>query len=1174
MTAFIIKSSLSLILLYGIYWLLLRKEKLFVFNRYFLILSIIFSLAIPFVSLPENILTKENEGSISVLTGNSSYTNTEDLFIASPDSNQSLPQGQPEEPDVNYLMYISLLAFGIYIAGAAIFLFRFLRNIRSISRSVQTEISTDYLGHRLVLIEEKVNPHCFMNRIFVNRSDYTGKRIDDKLLAHEVEHIRQAHSVDIIIIELIRIFYWFNPALLLFDRAIRENHEYLADNGVLKDSDDSTDYADKLISFITSNRNVPLTSGFNPSLTKKRLVMISKSKPGLSVKRMKIILTLNLTLVFLFIISIIPSSSLPISNTFPAIDFSVFRTSENDNSTLSQPPVTNPTINIPKPELISNNPVSTSNPETILPPTSQKEVKGFVVNKFGRYLQDVAITVSDNRKEVKTDDMGYFELENVPEKASVTFSVKGYGSRTMAPDFTYAMLVKLLPDGVPEDKPLTVSDTAFFPKVIPLMMIDGAIAEKVTMAEIDPSKVVSMNVLKTTEATEKYGEKGKYGAIEIISTRYINNPQTVSGSANTDLTKDKTLVIVDGILYTGEINDIPVQTISTLTVRKYKADDDKYGQAGKEKVIEIKTKNTSTGSPVQQKAVKGIIQNEEGKPLNDASIVCVVSENVSSGMAAGPDGRFSIDSVSPDNIFKIGCFGYMTRIVKPVFTSDMVITLEKNPHAPEVKEVLFKKTDFTPSGALVVINGKILESKDHLIFNPHGIESFKILNGKEATGKYGKKAKDGVLEIFLSGNQPGSAGTKQAFGVVSDTSKYITLISVNSSSTMGKMIDIPVSNLQSAAIWNYTDTPSKNKKELRSISIMTRDFYKVRGIIVDKNEKPLPGVSVTATDNPKKEISDKNGRFAIEDVRENVMLEFSLADYKPYYLATSGVVFTTDMKIELEKDNVPEKVVFFVAEKMPQYPGGEMELKKFIAMNMNYPEEARAQRAEGIVIVRFVVTSKGNVEDVQLVQKVHPAIDAEVLRIVGKLGKFVPGTQRGTPVDVYYNLPVTFSLPKTNQSNSEKVMTSEDKPDQDFSGKWVLNNSKSALFLKEGSVTFELNISQKGSIIQIQRTFRFPDRDPMKRQNTYNLENRGWASISDDSTNTVKAQWSSDKQSFTIITELNAFSKVKPESHKRIETYSLADKGNALVVNYNDILPESFLTPKDERNYNMVYDRN
>ncbi len=195
---------------------------------------------------------------------------------------------------------------------------------------------------------------------------------------------------------------------------------------------------------------------------------------------------------------------------------------------------------------------------------------------------------------------------------------------------------------------------------------------------------------------------------------------------------------------------------------------------------------------------------------------------------------------------------------------------------------------------------------------------------------------------------------------------------------------------------------------------MTRDFYKVKGIVVNKNGKPLSGVSVSVADNPVQEISDKNGRFVIEDVRENAMLEFSLSGYKSYYLATSGAVFTMEMKIELEKDNVPDKDVYLTAEKMPQYPGGEMELRKFIATNLNYPEEAKAQKAEGVVIVRFVVNTKGKIEDVEILQRVHPAIDAEVLRIVGKLEQFIPGSEGGKPVDVYYTLPITFALPKTN----------------------------------------------------------------------------------------------------------------------------------------------------------------
>jgi TonB family protein len=423
---------------------------------------------------------------------------------------------------------------------------------------------------------------------------------------------------------------------------------------------------------------------------------------------------------------------------------------------------------------------------------------------------------------------------------------------------------------------------------------------------------------------------------------------------------------------------------------------------------------TETRTEIQQNIVRGIVLSEEGKPLKEAEVVCISPKHTSSGVTTGSDGRFAINDVQADDSLVIGCFGYKKQTIKPDFTSEMIIKLTKWPNSPEIRDIYFRNSDFSPAKALLVINGEIIDYNGNLRVNPGEIKSFNVLKDKEATNKYGDKGKDGVFEIVLYGNQPGSAGKKRANGAASDTSKYITLLSVNHASNKGELIDIPVSNLQSANMWIYPNTiPNKNKR-LRNIGIMTRDFYIVKGIVVNKNDKPLSGVSVSVADNPVKEISDKNGRFIIEDVRENAMLEFSLSGYKPYYLATSGAVFTMEMKIELEKDYVPEKDVYITAEKMPQYPGGEMELRKFIATNMNYPEEARTQKAEGVVIVRFVVNTKGNIEDVEILQRVHPAIDAEVLRIVGKLERFIPGSQGGKPVDVYYTLPITFALPKTN----------------------------------------------------------------------------------------------------------------------------------------------------------------
>ena len=242
-------------------------------------------------------------------------------------------------------------------------------------------------------------------------------------------------------------------------------------------------------------------------------------------------------------------------------------------------------------------------------------------------------------------------------------------------------------------------------------------------------------------------------------------------------------------------------------------------------------------------------------------------------MTVGSDGRFAIDNVQADNSLIIGCFGYKTQIIKPDFTSEMIIKLTKELNSPEIKSVIFRNPDLTPSSALVAINGEILDYKGTLRVNPGEIESYKILKDKEATGKYGDKGKDGVLEIALYGNQSGSSGKKRA---ASDTSKYITLLSVNHVSNKGELIDIPVSNLQSASMWTYHDNPAKNKKELRTIGIMTRDYYTVKGKVVSENGKPLAAVKISVSEEPVRATSDKEGRFIIEDVRENALLEFSL----------------------------------------------------------------------------------------------------------------------------------------------------------------------------------------------------------------------------------------------------------------------------------------------------------
>jgi len=97
-------------------------------------------------------------------------------------------------------------------------------------------------------------------------------------------------------------------------------------------------------------------------------------------------------------------------------------------------------------------------------------------------------------------------------------------------------------------------------------------------------------------------------------------------------------------------------------------------------------------------------------------------------------------------------------------------------------------------------------------------------------------------------------------------------------------------------------------------------------------------------------------------------------------------------------------------DKMPKFPGGDVELRKYIATNVNYPEGAKAKKIEGKVYVRFAVNPSGNVVKPPVARGVHPLLDDEAIRVVKSLPKWEPGSHRGEPVSVWFLVPVTFRL--------------------------------------------------------------------------------------------------------------------------------------------------------------------
>ena len=100
--------------------------------------------------------------------------------------------------------------------------------------------------------------------------------------------------------------------------------------------------------------------------------------------------------------------------------------------------------------------------------------------------------------------------------------------------------------------------------------------------------------------------------------------------------------------------------------------------------------------------------------------------------------------------------------------------------------------------------------------------------------------------------------------------------------------------------------------------------------------------------------------------------------------------------------------VYDIAEVMPQFPGGEDAMERWLAENRNYPEEIRNQGIWGSVMVSFIVRESGTIDGVSVFKSVHPQLDAEAVRVVKSMPQWTPGMLRGKAVAVRYFIPVEF----------------------------------------------------------------------------------------------------------------------------------------------------------------------
>ncbi|GAA4314380.1 M56 family metallopeptidase [Nibribacter koreensis] len=265
---YLLESSIGLVLLYLFFALVLRRETSFQFNRLYLLASLLLAFTVPLTRLPGiNVwpAPQEQEMILPALD----QTEITDLSIA------IAPALEKPTKQFDYWLLL-YLAYGV---GALFCAVRLLTQLGRLRRFAKQTGPAFYLPENVpvILTHGKLPTFSFWRYVFFDNSQKLTPQETQRILQHEQVHIHQRHSLDILLVSLAGILFWFNPLLVLYKKALEQTHEFIADAHVAKDAG-ASDYSSLLVKQVLRTSDFPLGSYFflNQSLTLTRIKMMKK----------------------------------------------------------------------------------------------------------------------------------------------------------------------------------------------------------------------------------------------------------------------------------------------------------------------------------------------------------------------------------------------------------------------------------------------------------------------------------------------------------------------------------------------------------------------------------------------------------------------------------------------------------------------------------------------------------------------------------------------------------------------------------------------------------------------------------------------------------------------------------------------------------------------------------
>ena len=694
---YILKSSVCLVVFYLFYRLLLSRETFHRFNRVALLSILLLSCLLPLVEVTVEEQTEVHQTMMTL---------EQWLMLADMMNTADTTDLQAEEVTVTWIQ-VALL---VYLAGILLFALRngySLLKLGGLLKSGRKENLSKYIdgGEKVTLIvhDRDIAPFSWMKCIVISEKDLdeNGREI----LIHELAHIQNRHSWDLLVADICIFFQWFNPASWLLKQELQNIHEYEADETVIEKGVDAKQYQLLLIKKAVGTRLYSMANSFNHSKLKKRITMMLKEKSNPWAK-LKYLYMLPVAA-----IAVTAFARPEISET--AEEISAVKV--NDLTAIVEAKAIKSTEESVQISTVSQDTVKVNYVPTEVSRKLQGTAVFEVVEEMPEFPGGVDAMMEYLQKELRYPESA--KEKGIQGRVTVQFIIDKEGNVTNSKvtrsvdkdmDTEAIRLVKAMPKwkpGMQKGKAVAVKYTV--PVVFrleggktvnsqvtvnskvsefsvqgmnnPLYIVDGKEVTSSILSALDVNKIESMTVLKKESATEVYGEKGKNGVILITLKGSAEKSITLSNKSsvvnvpglkgvylnNRRAEWEDVDIFVDGekIEMAGRALDevVPPNRIESISVEKER------NEAGRGKIyITTKAKEGVEKTSVRgDMKVEGFVQDKDGEPIVGATVLI---EGTNMGTVTDVDGRFVMSASKEDKLVVsyIGMKGTKVKVASKV----------------------------------------------------------------------------------------------------------------------------------------------------------------------------------------------------------------------------------------------------------------------------------------------------------------------------------------------------------------------------------------------------------------------------------------------------------------------------------------------------------------------------